>query len=358
MRHVLDSIPGPVLEFNRQLEVTLANKEAHKRWASLEEGSFHHLLQTPDMDGDKSIVARTFEAKENLSGRLLGKEGVFSAKTNYINQNNQEKVVLLLQDITEHHDQLLQADKMISLGLLASGMAHEINNPNNSIMLNVGVLRKAWDSILPVLEEYYKENGELRVAGIDYEKMKKKIPSLFSGVLESSKKIQRIVGDLKQYSGKDSISLKEEVDMEQIVRSAISLTENMIHKATHNFKAAFQKDLPNVIGNAQNLEQVIINLIQNACQALKNQGQGIFITVTYCPQSHEIVTTIKDEGPGIPPKDLKLIKEPFFTTKRSTGGTGLGLYMSSKIVGDHGGTMDFSSNPARGTTVEVRLKTP
>jgi PAS domain S-box-containing protein len=273
--------------------------------------------------------------------------------------------VHIMNDITERrkaedemkkqHDQLLQADKMISLGILASGMAHEINNPNNTIMLNASVLQKAWNSIIPILNESAREKGDLVVAGLKYEKLKEKMPQLFSGILESSKKIQRIVNDLKYFSGKDLISLKKQVDMESVVKSAISLTGNMIHKSTRHFKAVYEKDLPYVMGNFQNLEQVIINLVQNACQALENPGNGIFITVTFDRLSREIVLTVKDEGRGIPDKDLKIIAEPFFTTKRSSGGTGLGLYMSSKIISDHGGTIRFFSNAGKGTTVEVRL---
>ncbi len=273
--------------------------------------------------------------------------------------------VHIMNDITERrkaedemkkqHDQLLQADKMISLGILASGMAHEINNPNNTIMLNASVLQKAWSSIIPILNESAREKGDLVVAGLKYEKLKEKMPQLFSGILESSKKIQRIVNDLKYFSGKDLISLKKQVDMESVVKSAISLTGNMIHKSTRHFKAVYEKDLPYVMGNFQNLEQVIINLVQNACQALENPGNGIFITVTCDRSSREIVLTVKDEGRGIPDKDLKIIAEPFFTTKRSSGGTGLGLYMSSKIISDHGGVIRFFSNAGKGTTVEVRL---
>ena len=103
--------------------------------------------------------------------------------------------------------------------------------------------------------------------------MKKKVPLLFSGALESSKKIQHIVKDLKNFSGKDLTSLKKQLDIEAVVKSAISLTKNMIHKSTRNFKAVYEKNLPNVMGNAQNLEQVIINLVQNSIKYGKENGR-------------------------------------------------------------------------------------
>jgi signal transduction histidine kinase len=374
-RCIIDTVPGLVVEVNENHVITLANRDALQNWESIIEGKtlFHELFFPGETIPENCIISKTFQSKSPQSTEIKTREGqVYKVKTNFIPGNKGEGsyfVVANIVDITDrielekkletvsrkHHDQLLQADKMISLGILASGMAHEINNPNNSIMLNVSVLQKAWNSIIPVLNEFQREEGELVVGGIKYEKMKKKMPSLFSGILESSKKIQRIVNDLKSFSGKDLISIKNQVDIESVVKSAISLTANMLHKSTRHFKAVYEKNLPNVMGNAQNLEQVIINLVQNACQALENPGNGIFITTTYDRKVKEIVISVKDEGIGIPGKDLKYILEPFFTSRRSSGGTGLGLYVSSKIISDHGGTIQFFSVQDEGTTVEVRL---
>lgn len=377
-RWIIDTIPGVVVEVEENHRIVLANKETHERWPDIVEGTtrFHELFFPGEDIPKNCIVRKTLELERAQSTEIKTKEGeVFKVKTNYLTGiagRNPVKVVVNIVDISDrvelenqleavsrkHHDQLLQADKMISLGILASGMAHEINNPNNSIMLNVSVLQKAWNSVIPVLNEFHRESGNLVVGGIKYERMKKKMPSLFSGMLESSKKIQRIVKDLKYFSGKDLISLKKPVDIESVVKSAISLTGNMIHKSTRHFKAVYEKNLPNVMGNFQNLEQVIINLLQNACQALENPGNGIFITTTYDRDNREIVISVKDEGAGIPSVDLKYIQEPFFTSRRSSGGTGLGLYVSTKIISDHHATIHFFSTPGEGTTVEVRLPAP
>lgn len=374
-REVLDTVPGPVLEIDENLIILLANRAAHSRWETITEGitPFHDLFfpGKPHKINTRCILAETFRTHNPQSADIeTAFSEVFSVKTNFIEtENGPARAVVYLEDVSQraelakkleridkkHYDQLLQADKMISLGILASGMAHEINNPNNSIMLNVSVLKKAWNSVLPILDEFHRERGELRVGGMKYPTMKKKMPSLFSGLIESSKKIQRIVNDLKHFSGKDVISIKSQVDMEAVVQSAISLTGNMIHKSTRRFKSVYEKNLPSVMGNFQNLEQVVINLIQNACHALENPENGLFVTITCDHVNREIVTAVKDEGKGIPAKDIKYITEPFFTTRRSSGGTGLGLYMSSKIIRDHGGTLRFFSEPGKGTAVQVRL---
>jgi PAS domain S-box-containing protein len=371
-RSILDAVPALIVEVNEHRTITLANRHALERWTGIAEGksAFNDLFRPTDPAGWECILEKTFSSRANHSALMEGREGgVFSVKTDYINNAGPPAVMVHLEDVTEryelekkldivsqkHHHQLLQADKMISLGILASGMAHEINNPNNSIMLNVSVLQKAWNSILPILDEYFRDKENLKVGGMKYNKIKRKMPALFNGLLESSKKIQRIVSDLKYFSGKDLISLKNQVDMESVVKSAISLTQNMINKSTRNFKAVYEKYLPNVMGNFQNLEQVIINLVQNACQALENPGQGLYITVTFDRGQEEIVVAVRDEGNGIQTQNLKYIMEPFYTTKRSSGGTGLGLYVSSKIINDHGGSIDVASKEGGGTTVSLRL---
>lgn len=259
-------------------------------------------------------------------------------------------------NLRTQQEQLLQADKMITLGILVSGMAHEINNPNNSIALNSQFLEKAWQSVMPILDEYYAQDKSLTVGGIKYEKFKKKLPALFSGISDSSKRIRHIVDDLKSFSKKESMAVKTPVDINSVVKSAVNLMNNIIKKSTHHFKVSCAKNLPMIKGNFQGLEQVIINLVQNACQALSNPEQGISIS-TYCDnKSNQLVVSVVDEGVGIPGKNMKYIMEPFFTTRRAAGGTGLGLTVSARIAAEHNATLYFTSTPGKGTAARIRFQ--
>lgn len=292
-------------------------------------------------------------------------EIICSIKANIIRLPRENALYCSLRDITEKikiekevqelQDNLQQADKMISLGILVSGVAHEINNPNNSIGLNLSVIQKAWNSILPVLEAYCKEEGDLLVGGIPYPKMKDKMPLLFSGIFECSRRIKRIVDDLKSFSGKDPNTLKMDVDINAVVRTAITLMDNLINKSTHNFQINYGKHLPILKGNFQNLEQVMINLIQNACLALETPDKSIHVTSLLDSEKGEVVVRVIDNGKGISSKDLKFVKEPFFTTRRSSGGTGLGLSVSDRIINNHGGSLKITSALGKGTTAEIRL---
>ncbi len=269
----------------------------------------------------------------------------------------------LISDITKlkqaefsaaiRNEQLKQADKMASLGILVSGIAHEINNPNNFIMLNIHLFSKLWKDITPILDEYYKNNGDFVIAGMLYSKSKEKISQSIDGIQKGSERIQNITKNLTEYSRTDSGNLNEPVDVNKVVEMAILITNNMIKKSTKQFKVELGKKLPTIKGNTQQLEQVVINLITNACQSLPNNSAKIKVSTYFNSERNKVRIRVDDEGIGIKEGDLKYIMDPFFTTKRNMGGTGLGLSISYNIVKSHGGKLSLKSSPGKGTTAKV-----
>ncbi|HRK36071.1 MAG TPA: ATP-binding protein, partial [Candidatus Hydrogenedentes bacterium] len=145
----------------------------------------------------------------------------------------------------------------------------------------------------------------------------------------------------------------EPVDLNKVLRSAAFLTRKMVKESTDHFSMRLQKDIPPVAGNFQRLEQVFVNLIINACQALPNRGSRLNVASGYDEAKKCIAIKIRDEGSGILEKDLPRIFDPFFTTRADGGGTGLGLAISQSILNEHGATIRFRSTPNRGTTVSV-----
>ncbi len=251
--------------------------------------------------------------------------------------------------------QLIQADKMASLGILVSGVAHEINNPNNFIMLNGEILSMAWQNVMPILQKYYEENGDFLLAGMPYTRAHEKIGQLISGISEGATRIGKIVEALGGFARQDAGDLDQTVDPNTVVESAMVIVNNLIKKSTHHPSVELEEDLPQIRGNPQQLEQVIINLITNSCQALQSPQKSLFVSTSYNETSDLITIRVRDEGEGIPPENLNHIIEPFFTTKRDAGGTGLGLSVSYNIVKNHGGHLHFTSRFGKGTTATVML---
>ena len=258
-------------------------------------------------------------------------------------------------DTSIKNRQLQQADKLASLGILVSGIAHEINNPNNFILLNTHLFSKIWKDITPILDEYYKENGDFVLAGMLYSKAKEKIEQSLDGISIGSERIKTITKSLTDYARADSGKLNELVDINKVIEMSILITNNLIKKSTDNFQVEYGKDIPQIKGNAQQLEQVLINLISNACQSLKDNQSIIKVQSLFNLEQNQVKINIEDEGIGIEKNDLKYILDPFFTTKRNIGGTGLGLSVSYAIIKNHGGSLTLKSEPDKGTTVKVSL---
>jgi PAS domain S-box-containing protein len=297
-------------------------------------------------DGTKKIVELSVSLMRDSDGQPVGFRGVARDITERKKAEEQAKL---------HQQQLMQASKMVALGTLVSGVAHEVNNPNNFIMLNSPILKEAWDNALPILQKYYEENGDFIIGGMNYSEMRVNIPTLFSGISDGAKRIKQIVDDLKNYVRDNTADLTQSVDINEVLKSAVSLLSNMIKKSTNHFSIEYGRDLPLLKGNFQRLEQIMINLVQNACQALPDAQKGIFITIQFDRKASNIVIHVRDEGMGIPPETLLNITDPFFTTKHDSGGVGLGLSISSKIVEEHGGTLKFESEIGAGTTAEITL---
>jgi polar amino acid transport system substrate-binding protein len=260
-----------------------------------------------------------------------------------------------VEELRLRQQQLVQADKMASLGILVSGVAHEINNPNALILLNTPMVLDYIRDTQEILEDHYQQQGDFTVAGLPYSRMRSKVPVKLQEIQDGAKKIKRIVEDLKNFARRDETGQAHLIDFNVTAQTAVRLVENTIQKATNHFICSYEPDLPKIRGNAQRIEQVIVNLILNACQALRTNEERILLTTTHDRDRGEIVLSLRDEGGGINPEDLPHLTDPFFTTKREMGGTGLGLSVSAGIVKEHRGTLDFPSMPGQGTTVILRL---
>jgi polar amino acid transport system substrate-binding protein len=260
-----------------------------------------------------------------------------------------------MEQLRLHQEQLVQADKMAALGVLVSGVAHEVNNPNGLILLNTPTLKEAWLDAVDVLDAHAAQDAGFTLAGIGYERMREEIPRLLDEMLDGGRQIKRIVEDLKDFARREDAGHFDAIDLNPVVKAAIRLVDASIKKATWCFSATYADDLPRVLGNAQRIEQVVVNLILNACQALPAPTRVITVTTRHDEEGDAVVLEVKDEGVGIPEEHLARLTDPFFTTKRESGGTGLGLSVSAGIVKEHRGTLTFRSAPGEGTTAIFSL---
>ncbi|MCK5312601.1 MAG: GHKL domain-containing protein, partial [Desulfobacteraceae bacterium] len=210
----------------------------------------------------------------------------------------------------------------------------------------------------PVLNDYYAKQKNELVCNMEYKKLSKRIDMMLAGIEDSSIRIKKIITELKDFSQPKDTDITEETDVNIIVKKSLELTNTILKKTTNNLSVNLDKSLPKISGNSQKLQQVMINLLVNACQAIENKEQAIEITTSRSSKADYIEIKVADKGPGVSLENLKKMQEPFFTTNRDDGGTGLGLSISEKIINDHKGIMEFDSILGEGLTAVILLPLP
>ena len=255
----------------------------------------------------------------------------------------------------EVQEQLLQADKLASLGILTSGVAHEINNPNHLILSNSELLNRFCHDLLQLVDTKMEAGEESEIGGLSLEEACQAIPEMLKRIQEASRRIKTIVDGLKDFARSEPITRMQQIHLNVLIQSGLTLLDSIIRKHTDRFELKLGENLPTFMGNFQQIEQVLINLVTNACQALSSKDKGLTISTHYDEENDRVVLEVRDEGVGIAAEHLHRIQDPFFTTKRDSGGTGLGLYVSFSIVQRHEGLLLFESQPGRGTSARLIL---
>lgn len=266
---------------------------------------------------------------------------------------------VLIKKLGESQSQLLQSEKMASIGQLAAGVAHEINNPVGFVNSNLGALKRYADDLLKLLAVYERVEGslpdtdqqeiKLLKTKIDAEYLREDISNLLSESLDGLQRVTRIVQDLKDFSHVDE-SERQWANLESGLESTLRVVWNEI-----KYKAEVVKEygnIPQIECFPSQLNQVFMNLLMNAVHAIEDRGQ---ITIRTGHEQGTVWIEVEDTGKGIKPEHLGRIFEPFFTTKPVGKGTGLGLSLSYGIVNKHGGRIEVASEIGKGTKFTVYL---
>jgi polar amino acid transport system substrate-binding protein len=183
---------------------------------------------------------------------------------------------------------------------------------------------------------------------------KENIPILLDDMVEGANRIKKIVDGLRNFARKDEESLDENVNINQVVNNSFRLVKNQLRK-TAKLKLKLGSEIPEFKGNCQKLEQVVVNMLINASQAIENGMGYILVETKHDREINEIIVDIEDNGKGIDEKSIKNIFDPFFTTKRDKGGTGLGLSITYGIIKEHQGRVDVDSRLGQGTKFTIHI---
>jgi len=275
------------------------------------------------------------------------------------------RMLVILHDVTERQTmgkQLLSAEKMASLGILAAGVAHEINNPLGFVKTNTREAGRYFEDLFEIIdawEEYrsqYKLGDQLRPIRVADEiglaEVREDIPNLVRESLEGIDRIQKITASLKSFAHPDTENTRQ-AQLSILVDNAMVITQSKWrHKLTITQDLSEHGPLSCI---PSQLEQVFMNLIVNAAQAAQEQGIRSTMHISLEQHPRQVIISFRDQCGGIPEEVVERIFDPFFTTKDIGEGTGLGLHIAHNIVEGHGGRIQVESNPPVGTTFLITL---
>jgi signal transduction histidine kinase/ActR/RegA family two-component response regulator len=269
----------------------------------------------------------------------------------------QARQQLAEKDLREIQPQLQQAQKMETLGTLVAGVAHEINNPINLIMYNIPLLKKIWVDFLPLLMERKQIEPERKFGGFAYDFLADNLEQLVADMDMAAHRIAKTVSDLKNYSRQSNVAEKLPLQVNSAVKNALRLAQSTLHKSDVNINLNLADDLPDIEGNLQSIEQIILNITINAIHAVNHKRGEIEIKTGLRIKDGMVYIRITDNGRGISPAIADKIFLPFVTDKQAQGGTGLGLSVTYSLVKANDGEIDFETSRERGTSFNVYLPT-
>lgn len=250
---------------------------------------------------------------------------------------------------------MIQTNRMTSLGLLISSMAHNINTPNGAIKLAGQYMQRSWKDLMPILDGLTKEEGDFLVGGLQFSEAKGEFSSAAESICRNAERVERVIQDLRAYNVGERSEFAPGVSVNQAVEGALTIIRAHGRQAQVLITHQLVSDLPTITGNKHQIEQVVVNLLLNAMQATPDDQGGVTITTSYVSDINEIQIIVADNGAGLPELVVQNLFEPFMSTRIDKGGSGLGLYISNFIVTEHKGSITFAPNHPKGTIATVHL---
>jgi len=339
---------------SRRFDLVLLDASGHGLAACSRIRASHGMGELPvvvmtDRDSAEAVEAAFRAGASDYLPKLSPNELLFARVDTHVALRRS------LEEALETRRRIAELEKLKTLGVLATGVAHEVNTPNNAIIRNMPIISEVWRELTPSVQRLMEESEGFSIGGWSAEELMRELPELLSDTYNAGLQIKKIVEDLKDYARDSSSMPPEAVDLSAVAAYAARLLQPLVAKSTRAFVLDAPPGLPPVKANFQKLTQVAVNVLENALQSLAGPEAGVRLSTRFDARRGAIVLECVDQGKGMDRASRDKIFEPFFTTKRDSGGTGLGLSVSLGIVRDAGGEIEVESHQGRGTTVRVVL---
>jgi signal transduction histidine kinase/DNA-binding response OmpR family regulator len=369
LQKVFDGISDPLIMLNRDLSVSMLNKSALKYYGV--EPSFD-VLGTPCYEslckqGRPCAECADFLTFIDVPAATFEREGIFDPSrfeqvviySVYGKDGKKDASIVRISDVTERRTmerQFIQNEKLASLGLLVSGITHEINNPNTFISFNLPILRDYLQTLMPVFDEYAGRHPDLRLFYMPYPRFRADLFKLLDNMEHGANRIAGIVSRLKSFMRKRDKSEFQRTNIGKLIEQTVSIAQPELTRTVKSFHVIVPEDLPEITTDPEAVQQVVLNLLINAAHACDKKDSEVTLKAgKESPDGQSLSIEVRDNGTGMDETIKKRIFDPFFTTKGPSSGTGLGLYICYNLLNNLGGRIEVESTPGQGSTFRAIL---
>ena len=368
LQGVFDGIPDSLILIDRHMSLKMINKSA---------AAYYNVEKLQDVLGKRcyrvagdaafckgcripeavtSGCTISFERKGFMNPERIEQVTLYPLEGN---GDSCGDAIIRVIDVTEtklFERQLIQSEKMASLGIMVASVAHEINNPNNFVSFNIPILKDYIEEMVPIIDKFATGCPELEFCHMPYREFREDIFRLMDNIKNGSDRISTFVANLREFSQSDADRFKKYVDLKSVVEKVIAICGKNLKRSIKSIQMNIPPDLPQIYTAPHAMEQVLLNLLMNAAQAADKEDSRVILNISIgnAPREHLIVEII-DNGCGIDERSKDRLFDPFYTTRLASGGTGLGLYVCHNLVKGLEGRIEVESEPGAGSKFTVIL---
>ena len=369
LQEVIDGISDPVLILTADFRVTALNFAAARYYGLAEpQGTVGKrcyrtfIGKTKPCEGcGYSPLTLKGQVKRIIRRGIMDPERLEQVLINPLRGNGSERgAIIHITDITNAklmERKLAQSQKSNSLGLLVSGIAHELGNLSNCLVFNIPILRDYLKRLIPIIDDHARNHQDFELFSMSYPEFRQDVFRILDNMEHASSRISETGSGFKEFVSIASAEKRRWVDVGSVINKSVALCRGQMKKTVRHFEMKIAEGLPPIFTDPSALEQVLVNLLINAAQAVDCEDSWVMLSANLGnTQRNCLIIEVSDNGCGMDEETKERIFDPFFTTKEDKRQSGLGLFICRNLIEGLGGQIEVKSEPGEGSIIRVLLR--
>ena len=254
-------------------------------------------------------------------------------------------------------EKLTNSQELTSLGVLVSGIAHELGNLSNCLIFNIPILRDYLKKLIPIIDDHARNHQDFELFSMSYPEFRQDVFRILDNIEHASSRISETGSGFKEFVSIASAERRGWVDVGSVIGKSAALCRSQTRKTVRSFEVNIAEDFPLIFTDSVALEQVLVNLLINAAKAVDDENSWVMVSAKLGnTQQDDLIIEVSDNGCGMDEKTREMIFDPFFTTRVQDDGSGLGLFVSKNLIDKMGGRIEVESNLGVGSTFRIVLQ--